>query len=114
MAALIVQRPSPESDTRPPKRARDGSSHRALAVRSSSHEAITLPRRHNLLSGICCRLRPASPGTLRSLALCIAYTVASGSVMHCATRIWCLVRRCRPLSSCCARPLLRVGPRSTR
>ena len=46
MAALIVQRPSPESETRPANfvkvRVLQPS---ALAVRSSSHEAMTLPRR---------------------------------------------------------------------
>ena len=40
MAALIVQRPSPESDTRPENFSRSGIFARALAVRSSSHEAI--------------------------------------------------------------------------
>ena len=45
MAAMIVQRPSPESDTRPANFARSGLSRRARAARSSSHEAITLPRR---------------------------------------------------------------------
>src|SRR2546422_8121922 len=45
MAALIVHRPSPESETRPANAERAGSVSSALAVRSSSHEAITLPRR---------------------------------------------------------------------
>ncbi len=45
MAALIVQRPSPESETRPANCVRAGSFTRLDAVRSSSHEAITLPRR---------------------------------------------------------------------
>src|SRR6266850_6877593 len=44
-AARIVQRPSPESDTRPEKRSSVGCSSREMAVRSSSHEATTLPRR---------------------------------------------------------------------
>jgi hypothetical protein len=38
--------PSPESDTRPANGERAGSATRAVAVRSSSHDAITLPRRH--------------------------------------------------------------------
>jgi phage shock protein A len=46
MAAIRVQRPSPESETRPAKDPSDGSPLRAWAVRSSSHEEITLPRRH--------------------------------------------------------------------
>jgi hypothetical protein len=41
---LIVQRS--RTDTRPENFASVGSSIRAAAVRSSSHEAITLPRRH--------------------------------------------------------------------
>ena len=47
IAAAMVQRPSPESDTRPAKFARSGLSFRARAVRSSSQELITLPRRHS-------------------------------------------------------------------
>ena len=46
MAAIDVHRPSPESDTRPEKSSRSGESCRAAAVRSSSHEPTTLPRRH--------------------------------------------------------------------
>src|SRR6266576_4572130 len=46
MPAVIVQRPSPESETRPSNLDSAGSVIRALAVRSSSHDAITLPRRH--------------------------------------------------------------------
>ena len=45
MAALIVQRPSPESETRPEKSVELGSSSKAWAVRSSSQEEMTLPRR---------------------------------------------------------------------
>ena len=45
IAAVIVQRPSPESETRPEKFARSGCLARAMAVRSSSHDATTLPRR---------------------------------------------------------------------
>src|SRR5260370_307089 len=45
MAALIVHRPSPESETRPANADNVGSVSSAPAVRSSSHEAITLPRR---------------------------------------------------------------------
>ena len=37
---MIVQRPSPESETRPANFDSDGSSSSAVAVRSSSHEAI--------------------------------------------------------------------------
>ena len=44
-AASSVQRPSPESETRPPNLASVGSSCSAWAVRSSSHDATTLPRR---------------------------------------------------------------------
>jgi ABC-type multidrug transport system ATPase subunit len=47
MAAVIVQRPSPESDTRPANSLRSGSSTSAVAVRSSNQEAMTLPRRHS-------------------------------------------------------------------
>src|SRR5258708_3729137 len=46
MAALIVHLPSPESETRPLKCERFGSSARLAAVRSSSHDVTTLPRRH--------------------------------------------------------------------
>ena len=42
-AASSVQRPSPESETRPENFSSVGSSWRACAVRSSSHEATTLP-----------------------------------------------------------------------
>src|SRR5687768_14925893 len=45
IAAWIVQRPSPESDTRPEKPSSAGSLARAAAVRSRSHELTTLPRR---------------------------------------------------------------------
>ena len=45
MAALIVHRPSPESETRPVKDESRASLVRAADVKSSSHEAITLPRR---------------------------------------------------------------------
>lgn len=45
IAALSVQRPSPESETRPPNWASDGSFFSAPAVRSSSQEPMTLPWR---------------------------------------------------------------------
>src|SRR5437764_9220024 len=45
-AASIVQRPSPGSWTNPLYWASSGSSIRAIAVKSSSHEATTDPRRH--------------------------------------------------------------------
>src|SRR5262249_36450450 len=45
IAAVSVQRPSPESDTLPLKRESVGSPASPDAVRSSSHEATTLPRR---------------------------------------------------------------------
>jgi hypothetical protein len=45
MAAWMVQRPSPESDTRPEKPLRSRLLVSALAVRSSSQEPTTLPRR---------------------------------------------------------------------
>ena len=41
-----VQRPSPESDTRPAKSSSCGLTSRAWAVRSSSQDEMTLPRRH--------------------------------------------------------------------
>ena len=46
IAAVTVQRPSPESLTRPLNSARSGDSCSAAAVRSSNHDATTLPRRH--------------------------------------------------------------------
>ena len=46
IAASTVQRPSPESETRPAKFLSSGSPTIAPAVRSSSHDATTLPRRH--------------------------------------------------------------------
>src|SRR5260370_11115203 len=45
IAAVMVQRPSPESDTRPPNSARCGLLRSALAGIFRRHEAITLPRR---------------------------------------------------------------------
>src|SRR5207249_121984 len=45
-ACITVHRPSPESATTPSKLDKVGFSARACAVRSSSHELITLPRRH--------------------------------------------------------------------
>ncbi len=45
-AASTVQRPSPESETRPLNDSSFGSSTSAAAVRSSSQELTTLPRRH--------------------------------------------------------------------
>jgi len=45
IAALIVQRPSPESETLPAKLLSVGSFANAAVVRSSNHEAMTLPRR---------------------------------------------------------------------
>ena len=47
VAAATVQRPSPESDTRPANSESVGLSSSACAVRSSSQEATTLPRRHS-------------------------------------------------------------------
>ena len=43
---IVRRRPSPESDTRPVKLSRFGFLASAAAVRSNSHDAITLPRRH--------------------------------------------------------------------
>ena len=48
-AAATVQRPSPESDTRPLNPATCGSWSRAWAVRSSNQELTTLPRRSHRL-----------------------------------------------------------------
>src|SRR5438045_8532914 len=45
-AACTVQRPSPESDTRPLNSCSPGHATRACAVRSSNHEPTTDPRRH--------------------------------------------------------------------
>src|SRR6185312_9471778 len=45
IAASAVQRPSPESDTRPAYSSRSGEAARACAARSSSQEAMTLPLR---------------------------------------------------------------------
>ena len=51
--AIAVQRPSPESDTRPAKSSRSGDSCSAAAVRSRSHDSTTLPRRHtSLIAGM--------------------------------------------------------------
>jgi hypothetical protein len=47
MAAIIVQRPSPESDTRPVNSSSRGDLASAAAVRSTSHELTTEPRRHS-------------------------------------------------------------------
>ena len=44
-AAITVQRPSPESETRPAKSARSGEAASAAAVRSTSQEPTTEPRR---------------------------------------------------------------------
>src|SRR4029079_15478734 len=46
IAALTVQRPSPESSTKPEYSASCGLSASAVEVRSSSQDGITLPRRH--------------------------------------------------------------------
>ncbi len=51
IAACSVHRPSPESETRPWKFSSSGSWRNAPAVRSSSHEPTTLPRRH--ISATC-------------------------------------------------------------
>src|SRR5262249_35853170 len=45
-AASTVHRPSPESDTRPLNSSRSGDLAKAAAVRSTSQELITEPRRH--------------------------------------------------------------------
>src|SRR6185295_6310465 len=47
LAAAIVQRPSPESDTRPANSSSPASPAKADAVRSSSQDVTTLPRRHS-------------------------------------------------------------------
>jgi DNA-binding CsgD family transcriptional regulator len=46
IAASTVQRPSPESETRPLKPSSCGERARASATRSTSHDPITEPRRH--------------------------------------------------------------------
>ena len=53
IAAIDVQRPSPESDTRPANSASSGDRSSASAVRSSSHDAITLPRRQTSATSGC-------------------------------------------------------------
>ena len=78
MAALIVQRPSPESETLPPNFESCASAASAVAVRSSNHEAITLPRRHtsgNISQGkvVLIVLRIASEG--RSLGIHVTLTL---------------------------------------
>src|SRR5580658_4984146 len=55
IAASMVQRPSPESDTLPAKCARSGDCINAAAERSSSQDATTLPRRQS--SAMSGRLR---------------------------------------------------------
>ena len=45
MAAATVQRPSPESDTRPAKSSSSGERASASAVRSTSQDPTTEPRR---------------------------------------------------------------------
>ena len=45
IAAWIVQRPSPESETYPENLPKSGCSSRAVAVKSSNQDATTLPRR---------------------------------------------------------------------
>src|SRR5689334_8391736 len=55
MAAWMVQRPSPESCTNPVYSERVGFSASAMAVRSSSQELTTLPRRQT--SAMSARLR---------------------------------------------------------
>ena len=53
IAAWAVQRPSPESETRPEKFSSSGLATKAAAVRSSSHEPTTLPRRQtSAISGM--------------------------------------------------------------
>ncbi len=52
IAAIEVQRPSPESDTRPANSSRVGESCSAVAVRSSSHDAMTLPRRQTSATSV--------------------------------------------------------------
>src|SRR5437660_783460 len=47
IAAIAVQRPSPESATRPANPSSAGESCNAAAARSSSHDATTLPRRQS-------------------------------------------------------------------
>src|SRR5260370_38557767 len=46
IAARIVQRPSPESDTLPENLSRDGCSSREIAVKSRNQLATTLPLLH--------------------------------------------------------------------
>lgn len=52
IAAVDVQRPSPESDTRPENSSSVGERHNAWAVKSSSHEPITLPRRQTSVTSV--------------------------------------------------------------
>ena len=64
MADMTVQRPSPESETRPANVVKSGSIESEAAVRSKSHEAITLPRRQT--SAMSARFR--SYGSARDRA----------------------------------------------
>ena len=52
IAAIDVQRPSPESETRPEKFSRSGDWYRERASRSSSHEPMTLPRRQTSATSV--------------------------------------------------------------
>ena len=47
IAAIEVHRPSPESETRPAKFDRSGDWYSEIAIRSSSQEPMTLPRRQS-------------------------------------------------------------------
>src|SRR6185503_398394 len=66
-AALIVQRPSPESATSPRKPSRPGLRARAALVRASSHERTTLPWRHS--SAIAARSRAYAGGARSGVRL---------------------------------------------
>src|SRR6185437_1543256 len=78
IAASIVHRPSPESCTKPEYSDKVGFSTSAIAVRSRSHELITLPRRQTSeisarLRSYCCSLGSSGLFALRKMSKPSAY-----------------------------------------
>ena len=65
---MMVQRPSPESSTTPSKPSSLASAASALAVRSSSQEVITLPRRQTSAMSARSRSKRSSSGSASPLA----------------------------------------------
>src|SRR5262249_49154263 len=52
IAAFAVQRPSPESETRPANSSSSGESYSLSAVRPRRHDRPTLPRRHTSATSV--------------------------------------------------------------